>query len=232
MNNPLRAVGPAKSSARAVMLVTVMLLASLGPILTSPVASAHEGTSGIIWPMEGSEDSGWVLLNATGANAINGTQASAEWMLNFAPGAILENVTMELRADGSDGIMIQQPLLMAQDTGQVMLDWRGNGWLGQSFGFDASNPHQGRLGPNADVGATVTLPSGTEITDFILEVLAPADPFTSLEPVELYIQDYEIHPVDGRMYMAIGTYIIILDAQSSPSAIDLFEIQNLSLIHI
>ena len=226
MNNPLRAVGPAKSSARAVMLVTVMLLASLGPILTSPVASAHEGTSGIIWPMEGSEDSGWVLLNATGANAINGTQASAEWMLNFAPGAILENVTMELRADGSDGIMIQQPLLMAQDTGQVMFDWRGNGWLGQSFGFDASNPHQGRLGPNADVGATVTLPSGTEITDFILEVLAPADPFTSLEPVELYIQDYEIHPMDGRMYMAIGTYIIILDAQSSPSAIDLFEIQN------
>ena len=48
MNNPLRAVGPAKSSARAVMLVTVMLLASLGPILTSPVASAHEGTSGTV----------------------------------------------------------------------------------------------------------------------------------------------------------------------------------------
>ena len=69
---------------------------------------------------------------------------------------ILENVTMELRADGSDGVMIQQPLLMAQDTGQVMFDWRGNGWLGQSFGFDASNPHQGRLGPNVDVGATGT----------------------------------------------------------------------------
>ena len=131
-----------------------------------------------------------------------------------------------LRADGSDGVMIQQPLLMAQDTGQVMLDWRGNGWLGQSFGFDASNPHQGRLGPNADVGATVTLPSGSEITDFILEVLAPADPFTSFEPVDLFIQDHEIHPVDGRMYIAIGTYIIILDAQSNPSAIDLFEIQN------
>jgi len=226
MNGSLRPVGPAKSSARAVMLVTVMLLASLGPILTAPVASAHEGTNGTIWPMEGSEDTGWVLLNATGANAINGTQASAEWMMNFAPGAILENVTMELRADGSDGVMIQQPLLMAQDTGQVMFDWRGNGWLGQSFGFDTSNPHQGRLGPNADVGATVTLPSGSEITDFILEVLAPADPFTSLEPVDLFIQDYEIHPVDGRMYVAIGTYIIILDAQSNPSAIDLFEIEN------
>ena len=95
MNGSLRPVGPAKSSARAVMLVTVMLLASLGPILTAPVASAHEGTNGTIWPMEGSEDTGWVLLNATGANAINGAQASAEWMMNFAPGAIQENVTME-----------------------------------------------------------------------------------------------------------------------------------------
>ena len=53
MNSSLRPVGPAKSSVRAVMLVTVMLLASLGPILTVPVASAHEGTNGTIWPMEG-----------------------------------------------------------------------------------------------------------------------------------------------------------------------------------
>ena len=194
--------------------------------MSSPLVGAHEGVNGVIWPKEGAEDTGWVLLNATGANSINGTQASADWMLNFAPGAILENVSLEMRVDGSDGVSIQQPLLMAPDTGQVLFDWRGNGWLGQSFGFDSSNPHQGRLGPNADVGATVTLPSSSEITDFVLEVLAPADPFTSLEPVELYIQDYEIHPVDGRMYMAIGSYIIILDAQSSPSAIDLFQIEN------
>ena len=221
-----RAVGPANSSARAIGLVTVMLLASLGPILTAPVASAHEGTNGTIWPMEGSEDTGWVLLNATGADAINGTQATTDWMLNFAPGATLENVSMEIRVDGSDGVMIQQPLLLSPDTGQVLFDWRGNGWLGQTFGFDGANPHQGRLSPNADVGATVTLPSGTEITDFILEVLSPADPFTSLEPVQLYIMDSEFHPVDGRMYMAIGSYILIMDAQSSPNIIDLFQIQD------
>ena len=158
MNGSLRPVGPTKSSARAVMLVTVMLLASLGPILTAPVASAHEGTNGTIWPMECSEDTGWVLLNATGANAINGAQASAEWMMNFAPGAILENVTMELRADGSDGVMIQQPLLMAQDTGQVMFDWRGNGWLGQSFGFEASNPHQDLVPKRAKQNSQCHLP--------------------------------------------------------------------------
>ena len=85
MNKLNRAVGPAKSGARAVMLVTVMLLASLGPILSSPVVSAHDGINSVTWPMEGSEDTGWVLLNATGANPINGTQASDEWKLNFAP---------------------------------------------------------------------------------------------------------------------------------------------------
>ena len=221
-----RAVGPAKSSARALMLVTVMLLASLGPIFSSPLVSAHEGSNSVVWPMEGSEDTGWVLLNATGANPLNGTQASEDWKLNFAPGAILENLSMEIRVDGSEGVSIQQPLLMSPDTGQVLFDWRNNGWMGETFGFDGANPHQGRLGPNADVGATVTLPSGTEITDFIIEALAPADPFTSLQPVELYIQDYEIHPIDGRMYMAIGTFILIMDAKSSPSTIDLFEIEN------
>ena len=226
MTKSNRAVGPAKISAKAVNLVMIMILASLGPIFHSPTVSAHDGPNSVIWPMEGDEDTGWVLLNATGADPANGTQASADWTLEFAPGAILGNVSMEIMVDGTEGVTIQQPLLLSPDTGQVLFDWRGNGWMGQNFGFDSANPHQGRLGPNADVGATVTMPSGSEITEFILEALAPADPFTSLEPVELYIQDYEIHPADGRMYAAIGTFVIVFDAQSSPNAIDLFEIEN------
>ena len=226
MTESHRAVGPANSSAKAVNLVLIMILASLGPILSSPTVSAHDGPNSVIWPMGGDEDTGWVLLNATGADPVNGTQASTDWALEFAPGAILGNVSMEIMVDGTEGVTIQQPLLLSPDTGQVLFDWRGNGWMGQNFGFDSANPHQGRLGPNADVGATVTMPSGSEITEFVLEALAPADPFTSLEPVELYIQDYEIHPSDGRMYMAIGTFILILDAHSSPSTIDLFEIKN------
>ena len=226
MNNLNRALGPASASTRAIVLVTVMLLSSLGPLLSAPLVSAHENGNSTIWPKAGSDDTGWVLLNATGADALSGSKASADWMLNFAPGAILGNVSMDIRVDGASGVSIQEPLLLSPDTGQVLFDWRGNGWLGQSFGFDGNNPHQGRLSTNADVGAAVTLPSGTEITDFILEVLAPADPFTSLQPVELFIKDYAIHPVDGRMYLAIGDYIIILDSKSSPTIIDLFQIKE------
>ena len=86
--------------------------------------------------------------------------------------AILGNVSMEIMVDGTEGVTIQQPILLSPDTGQVLFDWRGNGWMGQNSDFDSANPHQGRLGPNADVGATVTMPSGSEITEFILEALA------------------------------------------------------------
>jgi hypothetical protein len=202
-----------------------MLLSSLGPIL-SPSVSAHNTPNTTIWPKEGSEDTGWVLLNSTGADGTNGAPAMTDWTMEFAPGATLQNLSFEVRVDGGAGITIQEPLIISPDSGQTLFDWRNSGWLGQSFGFDGSNPHQGRLASNADVGATFTIPSGTEITDLILEVLAPADPFTSLQPVNLYVTDYAIHPVDGRLYLAIGDYIVILDAMNTPHIIDLFQIKN------
>ena len=199
----------ASATKKSITLVIIMLMSSIAPLLSAPVVEAHEGPNDTIWPREGSEDTGWYFLNATGANPINGSQAIADWMLSFAPGAQLENITMEIRVDGSDDVTAYNPMLISPDTGQVIFDWNGNGWLGQSLGFDVDNPHQGRLSPNADVGATVTLPSGSEITDFILEVLAPSDPFTSLEPVNIEINDYVIHPGDGRMYLAVDDLSLI-----------------------
>ena len=79
MTESNRAIGPANSSIKAVNLVIIMILASVGPILSSPTVSAHDGPNSVIWPMEGQEDTGWVLLNATGADPANGTQASTDW---------------------------------------------------------------------------------------------------------------------------------------------------------
>ncbi len=225
MNHPHRAVGPADRSNKAILIVAIMFLSSIGPIL-SPIASAHDTPNSTIWPKEGSEDTGWVLLNTTGADGINGTPSMVDWTMEFAPGATLQNLSFDVRVDGSEGVTIVDPLIVSPDTGQTLFDWRNSGWLGQSFGFDGNNPHQGRLASNADVGATFTLPSGTEITDLILEVLSPADPISSLKPVNLYVTDYAIHPDDGRLYLAIGDYIIILDAMNTPHIIDLFQIKN------
>ena len=63
----------------------IMILASLGPIFSSPTVSAHDGPNSVIWPMEGDEhrlDSTKRHKNLTP----NGTQASADWTLEFAQG--------------------------------------------------------------------------------------------------------------------------------------------------
>ena len=49
--------------------------------LLMPNVAAHEDPGGAVWPMSGSEDTGWVRLNATSADGIQ--PASADWNLTF-----------------------------------------------------------------------------------------------------------------------------------------------------
>ena len=72
---------------RAFSMVVLMLLMSLGPLLTTPVVSAHAEPSGVTWPLEGSNDTGWITLDAVGAVPETGQRATADWELAFAPGA-------------------------------------------------------------------------------------------------------------------------------------------------
>ena len=52
---------------RALSMVVLMVLMSTGPLLTTPVVSAHAEPSGVTWPLEGSNDTGWISLDALGA---------------------------------------------------------------------------------------------------------------------------------------------------------------------
>ena len=76
-------------SRRAMFLTALMLLSSWSLALTAvPMASAHETQDGISWPLSGSNDTGWIQLNATvGSDPILSSQATADWILEFAPGA-------------------------------------------------------------------------------------------------------------------------------------------------
>ena len=51
------------------------------------------------WGAGGSNDTGWVTLDATGADPANSTMAYADWFLDFAPGAELSNLTFEISVD-------------------------------------------------------------------------------------------------------------------------------------
>ena len=203
-----------------------MLLSSAAPLLATPVASAHESTGETVWPQEGSNDTDWVQLDAIGADPNTGAQASASWTLEFAPGAELSNVSFQVRVNGSDGLMIEEPMLVASDVGFNLLDWRGLGMLGSQDSFTGPNPYSGRMSPNSDSGATWTLPSDAEITELIIEALSPVDPVVALEPLELEVTSAVAHPVDGRMYLAIDDAILTLDYSNDPIVIDTLEFDS------
>ena len=211
---------------RAFLLVVLMVLSSAAPLLATPVASAHESAGEIVWSPEGSNDTGWVQLDATGADPTTGAQATTSWTLEFAPGAELSNVSFQIRVNGSDGLMIEEPMMVASDVGLNLLDWRGLGMLGSQDSFAGANPYSGRMSPNSDSGATWTLPSDAVITELIIQALAPVDPVVALEPLELDITSAVSHPLDGRMYLAIEDTIYTLDYSNDPIIIDVLEMNS------
>ena len=219
-----------RSVSQAISLVLIMLLSSLAPILASPVVSAHGVKDSAIWPTEGHNDTGWVQLNTVGAGVTPGSQGMTEWQLEFAPGADLSNVSLQLRVNGSDGLLIEEPILTASDIGINLFDWRGLGMFGSNDFFDGSNPHSSRLNPNSDTGAGWTLPSDAEITELVFEALAPADPAVSFEPINLDIRANAIHPDDGRMMVGVTNSVVVLDANNDPHIIDIITFENASSI--
>ena len=226
MNRRIAPISPGGAGKRALMLVAIMLCSSVAPMMMVPGVSAHESANDTVWPKSGSNDTGWVQLDAIGADPTTGTQASADWTLEFAPGADLSNVSFQVRVNGSDGLMIEEPMLLANDIGINLLDWRGLGSFGSSDSFVGANPYDGRLTPNSDSGATWTIPSDATITDLVIEALAPVDPAVSFEPIQLEIGAKAIHPDDGRMYLAILDDVLVLDYNNDPPIIDMIEFES------
>ena len=215
---------------KALLLTLLMVVTSLSPLMLVAPVSAHLTDNETVWPKQASNDTGWVELNAIGANPDIGLSANANWGLEFAPGALLSNVTMEVRVNGSSGLSIEEPVITASDVGINLFDWQGLGVLGSSDSFTGPNPHSGRLSPNSESGAYWTLPAGAEINELIIEALAPVDPAVTFEPVDLAIGDYAIHFVDGRMYLAIANSILIIDYNNDPKIIDIIELNDADTI--
>ena len=222
MNPTRRAVNDSRAAGRALSMVLLMVLMSMAPLLTLPTVSAHAEPSGVTWPLEGSNDTGWVTLDATGANTPGeGAQATADWNLSFAPGAQLSNVTLEIRVSGENGMVIEEPLLAVDGMGTSLFDWSGFGTMGESNQFDSGAVYEGRLNPNSNSDAGWTLPSDAEITEMVIQALAPVDPAVSLRPVETTINDYAIHPELGFMYVAANNDLLMIDANANPTVIDM-----------
>ncbi len=211
------------SQRRALTLVGLMILASWTPLAALPTASAHVGIVAE-WGSEGGNDTGWLRMDATGANAAAGQMAMSNLMLDFAPGAEIENLTFEIRVNGSNGTWIEEPQLFLPDAPASVLDWRGLGSLGQQNDFMNGDPHSGWLSPNSDSNAGWVLPGGSTVTDVVIEALRPADVFVSTYKVDLNVLDSAIHPDDGRLYLALDNSVIQIDANNNPQLIHWFDV--------
>ena len=210
------------SRRRALTLVCLMILASWTPLAALPTASAHVGIVAE-WGSEGSNDTGWMRMDATGGNVAAGQMATSNLMLDFAPGAEISNLSFEVRVNGSDGIWIEEPQLFLPDAPASVLDWRGLGSLGQQNDFMNGDPHSGRLSPNADANAGWVLPGGSTVTDVVIEALRPADALVTTFRVNLDIVDSVIHPEDGRLYVIVDDSVIQIDANNNPEVIHWFD---------
>ncbi|MDP6326324.1 MAG: two-component regulator propeller domain-containing protein, partial [Candidatus Thalassarchaeaceae archaeon] len=204
---------------RPFVLVGLMLLASLSPLMQMD-AGAHPSYISE-WGSGGYNDTGWLRIDAVGADPSSGQMAEGDLHLELAPGAMIENLSFEVRVNGSNGTWIEQPQLSFVDTQTSIMDWRGLGGFGQQNNLMGSDPHSSRLSPNSEAGASWLIPGDAEVTDLVVEALRPADAYVTLSPIEVNVNATAIHPTDGRLYMLMGQTLIQLDAANDPPVIEI-----------
>ena len=95
----------------------------------------------------------------------------------------------------------EEPQLVIEGLGTSVLDWRGLGTLGEAGSFTTGSTYSGRLNPNSNSGAGWDLPSDAEVTQMIIEVLAPADPLVSLTPYDFDLRTTAVNPDNGVLYL-------------------------------
>ncbi|HIK99990.1 MAG TPA: hypothetical protein EYG14_03360, partial [Candidatus Poseidoniales archaeon] len=118
----------------AFTLVALMIFVPWSAMSTSDINFDEDESpyySNGIWGAGGSNDTGWIDFVANGANPENGTYAYGDLNLNFAPGAIIDNLTFEVEVDGANGYWVTEPQITLLDTQTPILDWRDLGDLGR-----------------------------------------------------------------------------------------------------
>ena len=219
------------SSASAIFLTFLMVFSTTVSVLLVDNVQAHDVLDEVIWEESGSNDTGWMRLDAVNAQPELGQKAQFDWQMDFAPGAKITNLSLQIRVNGSLGLSIEEPLIISKNSGEALFDWYGYGRLGGGDSLYGANPHEGRLTPNVDNSAEILIPEGAEITDMILQSLSPADPAVSLNPIDWSVTSTIQNPNDGSMFMALDEEILVVDAHANPVIIDVLDLSSPGIIY-
>ena len=225
----------ASERVKAIVLATLMILLPWGAN-QSPLSDLEMKESNHIdvsyissksWGVNGSNDTGWIVLDATGSDPENGTPALSDLFMEFAPGAVIDNLTFEVAVNGSDGYWVNQPQIAVMDTQTSVLDWSGRGDLGRQNVFTDNSPSlvdgilDSSLKPNTISDASWQIPTGIEITDLVIQALRPVDPKLSFSPVEVSIHGSAYNPFDGSLYILVDDDLLVLDDNANKRIIDI-----------
>ncbi|HJN55571.1 MAG TPA: hypothetical protein QF646_04205, partial [Candidatus Poseidoniales archaeon] len=83
----------------------MMVPIALAVISATAAGEGETQTGGsTTWGTEGSVDTGWIRINATGADPDQQISASGDIELPFAPSVDISNLSFEVRVDGAQGI--------------------------------------------------------------------------------------------------------------------------------
>ena len=210
-----------RRTALMVMLMTIPIALAVVPV-TAVDGEANGAGRSTVWGVEGSVDTGWMRINATGADPSQQTSASGHIELPFAPSVDVSNLSFEVRVNGSQGISVQEPVLsIGPQYTQVMNLGRGIG-LGETMGLKPSDPYNGRVTGVGDSGSYWMLPPDVEITDLVIEAMRPADPYVSLAPFEFKVSAHAQHPVDGRLWLSIENLgLLTFDQRVEPPLVNI-----------
>ena len=180
-----------------------------------------------VWGASGSNDTGWIDFDATGADSVNGTYAYSDYLLEIAPGSQISNLTFEIAVNGSAGYWATEPQLNLLNTQTPILDWRGYGDFGRQNSISENPPTvidgtlEAQLRPNSISDVSWEIPAGVTISDLVMEVLRPADAKVSLSSIEVTIYDSAVNPIDGRLYILLDDDLLHIDATTVKPIIDI-----------
>jgi hypothetical protein len=125
----------------AILLVALMVLLPWSAFTSTNLDDNNDPKYSVpgAWGASGSNDTGWIELSATGANPSNGTYAYGDLFYNFAPGAVIDNMTFEVKVNGSNGEWAYEPQITLMDTQTPILDWTDLGGFGMQDSFAEKN---------------------------------------------------------------------------------------------
>ena len=223
-----------------ISVTLLMLLIPWSSLVSEELGDSVQKSNFVVeksWSEGGSNDTGWLDLIAEGSDPLNNTLAYGDLFLDFAPGAIIDNLSFEVSVNGSDGYWVNQPQITLVNTQSEILDWSGNGDLGRQNSFSNNPPSVSQgvldapLDPYSLTDAYWDLPTGITIEDLVIEALRPVDPKVSFSPIEITIHDAAVNPLDGSLFVLVNEDLIRLDNNSMKTIIDIeSEISGRSLL--